>query len=58
MKLSTDPPLPRLSHNFSVSHRVSCTAGNLDTPSNSGAAARALANARPVSPSASYLKRH
>jgi hypothetical protein len=58
MKLSTDPPLPRLSHNFSVSHRVPCTAGNLDTPRNSGAADTALANARPVSPSASYLKRH
>jgi hypothetical protein len=58
MKLSTDPPLPLLSHNFSVSHRVPCTAGNLDTPPNSGAADRALANARAVSPSASYLKRH
>jgi hypothetical protein len=58
MKLSTDPPLPRLSHNFSVSHRVRCAAGNLDTPPDSGAADRALANARPVSPSASYLKRH
>jgi hypothetical protein len=58
MKLSTDPPLPRLSHNFSVSHRVRCAAGNLDTPRNRGAAGRALANARPVSPSASYLKRH
>jgi hypothetical protein len=42
----------------SVSHRVPCTAGNLDTPHNSGAADRALANARSVSPSASYLKRH
>jgi hypothetical protein len=58
MKLSTDPPLPRLSHNFSVSHRVRWAAGNLDTPPDSGAADRALANARPVSPSASYLKRH
>jgi hypothetical protein len=57
MKLSTDPPLPRRSHNFSVSHRVPCTAGNLDTPRNSGAADTALANARPVSPSASYLIR-
>jgi hypothetical protein len=57
MKLSTDPPLPRLSHNFSVSHRVPCAAGNLDTPRNSGAADRDLANARPVSPSASYLIR-
>jgi hypothetical protein len=56
MKLSTDPPLPRLSHNFSVSHRVRCTAGNLDAPRNCGAADRALANAIPVSPSASYLK--
>jgi hypothetical protein len=42
----------------SVSHRVSCAAGNLDTPRNRGAADRALANARPVSPPASYLKRH
>jgi hypothetical protein len=42
----------------SVSHRVPCTAGNLDTPRNRGAADRALANARPVSPSASYLKGH
>jgi hypothetical protein len=58
MKFSTDPPLPRLSHNFSVSHRVRCTAGNLDTPRNRCEADRALANARPVSPSASYLKRH
>jgi hypothetical protein len=42
----------------SVSHRVSCAAGNLDTPRNRGAADRALANARPVSPPASYLKGH
>jgi hypothetical protein len=35
-----------------------CAAGNLDTPRNRGAADTALANARPVSPSASYLKRH
>jgi hypothetical protein len=33
-------------------------AGNLDTPRDRGAADRALANARPVSPSASYLKGH
>jgi hypothetical protein len=42
----------------SVSHRVSCAPGNLDTSRNRGAAGRALANARAVSPSASYLKRH
>jgi hypothetical protein len=58
------PDLPLSSHrrpgcqSSSVSHRVSCTAGNLDTPRNRGAADRDLANARPVSPSASYLKRH
>jgi hypothetical protein len=62
MKLSTDLPLsfdrgPGC-QSSSVSHRVPCTAGNLDTPPNSGAADRALANARPVSPSASYLKGH
>jgi hypothetical protein len=33
-------------------------AGNLDTPRDRGAADRALAKARAVSPSASYLKRH
>jgi hypothetical protein len=49
---------PGLSHSSSSSHRVPCTDGNLDTPRNSGAADRALANARSVSPSASYLKRH
>jgi hypothetical protein len=49
---------PGLSHSSSSSHRVSCAAGNLDTPPNSGAADRALANARSVSPSASYLKGH
>jgi hypothetical protein len=58
MKMSTDPLLPRLSHSSSSSHRVPCTAGNLNTPRNSGAADRTLANARSVSPSASYLKRH
>jgi len=58
MKLSTDPLLPRLSHSSSSSNRGLCTAGNLDTPRNRGAADRALANARPVSPSASYLKGH
>jgi hypothetical protein len=49
---------PGLSHSSSSSHRVPYTAGNLDTPRNSGAADRALANARSVSPSASYLKGH
>jgi hypothetical protein len=62
MKLSTDLPLsfdrgPGC-QSSSVSHSVRCAAGNLDTPRNRGAADRALANARPVSPSASYLKRH
>jgi hypothetical protein len=67
-KLSTDLPpssergpgcqSSQSSQSSSVSHRALCTAGNLDTPPNSGAADRALANARAVSPSASYLKRH
>ena len=48
---------PGLSHSSSSSHRVPCTDGNLDTPRNRGAADRALANARPVSPSASYLEK-
>jgi hypothetical protein len=64
-KLSTDlPPSSergpgcQSSQSSSVSHRALCAAGNLDTPRNRGAADTALANARPVSPSASYLKRH
>jgi hypothetical protein len=48
---------PGLSHSSSSSHRVPCAGGNLDTPRNSGAADTALANARPVSPPASYLIR-
>jgi hypothetical protein len=65
LSVADEPPdLPLSSHrgpacqSSSVSHRVSCAAGNLDTPRNSGAANRDLANARPVSPSASYLKGH
>jgi hypothetical protein len=65
LSVADEPPdLPLSSHrgpacqSSSVSHRVPCTARNLDTPRNSGAADRALANARPVSPPASYLKRH
>jgi hypothetical protein len=62
MKLSTDlPPSSDRGpgcQSSSVSHRVPCTAGNLDTPRNRGAADRALANARAVSPSASYWKGH
>jgi hypothetical protein len=53
--LSVADESPGLSHS---SHQVPCAAGNLDTPRNSGAADRDLANARPVSPSASYLKGH
>jgi hypothetical protein len=49
-------PPPGLSHSSSASHSVRCAAGNLDTARNRGAADRALANARPVSPPASYLK--
>jgi hypothetical protein len=65
LSVADEPPdLPLSSHrgpacqSSSVSHRVSCAAGNLYTPRNHGAADRALANARPVSPSASYLKGH
>jgi hypothetical protein len=65
LSVADEPPdLPLSSHrgpacqSSSVSHRVSCAAGNLYTPRNHGAADRALANARLVSPSASYLKGH
>jgi hypothetical protein len=58
MKLSTDPLRLRLSHSSSSSHTLPCAAGNLDTPRNRGAADTDLANARPVSPPASYLKGH
>jgi hypothetical protein len=64
LSVADEPPdLPQSSdrgpgcQSSSVSHRVRCTAGNLDTPRNRGAADTALANARPVSPPASYLKR-
>jgi hypothetical protein len=62
LSVADEPPdLPQSSdrgpgcQSSSVSHRVRCTAGNLDTPRNRGAADTALANARPVSPPASYL---